>query len=120
MPTSGRAAIALARRGARVGRAPATGINSAATAYPSSCKGIKREISDSFGEAYAELAGILNEERLWAKATLPTYQDRKVFFEAIVNGDPDPIDLLRRGDAQGARDLIAAHVHAVDSTAAPA
>ena len=32
--------------------------------------------------------------RGWAKGTLPTYQDRKVFFESIVNGDPDPIELL--------------------------
>ena len=29
------------------------------------------------------------------RATLPTYQDRKAFFEEIVNGDPDPIELLR-------------------------
>ena len=33
----------------------------------------------------------------WAKATLPTYQDRKEFFEGIVNGDPDPVELLREG-----------------------
>ena len=46
--------------------------------------------------------------RGWAKGTLPTYQDRKVFFESIVNGDPDPIELLRRGDEQAVRDLIAA------------
>ena len=36
--------------------------------------------------------------RGWAKGTLPTYQDRKVFFESIVNGEPDPIELLRDGD----------------------
>ncbi|MBL1905005.1 bifunctional precorrin-2 dehydrogenase/sirohydrochlorin ferrochelatase, partial [Klebsiella pneumoniae] len=42
------------------------------------------------------------------KATLPTYQDRKAFFEEIVNGDPDPIELLRAGDEQAVRDLIAA------------
>ena len=29
---------------------------------------------------------ILNEVRGWAKGTLPTYQDRKAFFEEIVNG----------------------------------
>jgi hypothetical protein len=38
---------------------------------------------------------LLNEVRGWAKGTLPTYQDRKEFFEGIVNGDPDPIELLR-------------------------
>ncbi len=51
---------------------------------------------------------LLNEARGWAKGTLPTYQDRKAFFEGIVNGDPDPIELLRAGDAQAVRDLIAA------------
>ena len=50
---------------------------------------------------------MLNEVRGWAKGTLPTYQDRKVFFEAIVNGDPDPIELLRAGDEHAVRDLIA-------------
>jgi precorrin-2 dehydrogenase/sirohydrochlorin ferrochelatase len=68
---------------------------STAGASPALAKRIKREISASFGEAYAELAGILNDERGWAKGTLPTYQDRKAFFEEIVNGDPDPIELLR-------------------------
>ena len=51
---------------------------------------------------------LLNEVRGWAKGTLPTYQDRKVFFESIVNGEPDPIELLRQGDEQAVRDLIAA------------
>ena len=40
--------------------------------------------------------------RGWAKGTLPTYQDRKEFFEGIVNGEPDPIELLR-GDGAGRR-----------------
>ncbi len=30
---------------------------------------------------------------------LPTYQDRKEFFESIVDGEPDPIELLRAGEA---------------------
>ena len=51
---------------------------------------------------------MLNDVRGWAKGTLPTYQDRKAFFEEIVNGDPDPIVLLRDGDAQAVRDLIEA------------
>ncbi len=50
---------------------------------------------------------LLNEVRGWAKGTLPTYQDRKEFFEGIVNGDPDPVELLRRGDEQAVRELIA-------------
>jgi hypothetical protein len=78
---------------------------------------MKREIGDLFGEEYATLAILLNEVRGWAKGTLPTYQDRKDFFEGIVNGEPDPIALLRAGDAAAVRDLIAA---AQQATATPA
>ncbi len=81
---------------------------STAGASPALAKRMKREIAEQFGEAYAQLAVLLNEVRGWAKGTLPTYQDRKVFFESIVNGDPDPIELLRRGDADGVRALIEA------------
>ena len=45
---------------------------------------------------------MLNDVRGWAKGTLPTYQDRKAFFEGIVNGEPDPIELLRDGDEAAA------------------
>jgi precorrin-2 dehydrogenase/sirohydrochlorin ferrochelatase len=55
---------------------------------------------------------MLNDVRGWAKGTLPTYQDRKVFFEDIVNGDPDPIELLRAGDADAVHALIEAAQHA--------
>jgi siroheme synthase-like protein len=81
---------------------------STAGASPALAKRIKREIADEYGEPYARLAELLNEVRGWAKGTLPTYQDRKVFFESIVNGDPDPVELLRAGDEQAVRDLIAA------------
>jgi siroheme synthase-like protein len=81
---------------------------STAGASPALAKRMKREIAEAFGEPYARLAEILNDYRGWAKATLPTYDDRKEFFESIVNGDPDPIELLRRGDEQAVRDLIAA------------
>jgi hypothetical protein len=67
---------------------------------------MKREIAEQFGEPYALLAIILNEARGWAKATLPTYQDRKQFFESIVNGEPDPIELIRAGDLEAVRELI--------------
>jgi precorrin-2 dehydrogenase/sirohydrochlorin ferrochelatase len=70
---------------------------STAGASPALAKRIKAEITESFGEPYARLAVLLNEARGWAKGNLPTYQDRKTFFEGIVNGDPDPIDLLREG-----------------------
>ena len=79
---------------------------STAGASPALAKRMKREIGELFGEPYAVLAVLLNEARGWAKATLPTYQDRKEFFESIVEGDPDPIELLREGDLQAVRDLI--------------
>jgi siroheme synthase-like protein len=81
---------------------------STAGASPALAKRIKAEIAEEFGEPYARLAVVLNEVRGWAKATLPTYQDRKAFFEGIVNGDPDPVELLRAGDERAVRDLIAA------------
>jgi precorrin-2 dehydrogenase/sirohydrochlorin ferrochelatase len=80
---------------------------STAGASPALAKRIKREIADSFGEPYARLAVLLNEVRGWAKGTLPTYQDRKAFFEEIVNGDPDPVELVRAGDEAAVRELIA-------------
>ncbi len=86
---------------------------STAGASPALAKRMKREIEAQFGEPYARLAVLLNEVRGWAKGTLPTYQERKQFFEGIVGGDPDPIALLRDGDPahgsgeQAVRDLIA-------------
>jgi siroheme synthase-like protein len=81
---------------------------STAGASPALAKRMKREISELFGEEYARLAVLLNDARGWAKGTLPTYQDRKEFFEGIVNGDPDPVDLLRAGDERAVVDLIRA------------
>jgi siroheme synthase-like protein len=80
---------------------------STAGASPALAKRMKREISEMFGEPYATLAVLLNEARGWAKGNLPTYQDRKQFFEWIVNGEPDPIALLRDGQVEAVRDLIA-------------
>jgi precorrin-2 dehydrogenase / sirohydrochlorin ferrochelatase len=89
---------------------------STAGASPALAKRIRDEIAEEYGEPYARLAVLLNEVRGWAKSVLPTYQDRKAFFESIVNGEPDPVELLRRGDEQAVRDLIAA----AQRTAAPA
>jgi siroheme synthase-like protein len=79
---------------------------STAGASPALAKRIKRQIAEEYGEPYARLAVLLNEARGWAKGTLPTYQDRKAFFEGIVNGDPDPIALLREGDEDTVRHVI--------------
>ena len=81
---------------------------STAGASPALAKRMKREVTELFGEEYAQLAIMLNDARGWAKGTLPTYQDRKAFFESIVNGEPDPIELLRAGDSQAVLDIIAA------------
>lgn len=93
---------------------------STAGASPALAKRMKREISDLFGEQYAALAQILNDHRGWAKGTLPTYQDRKAFFEEIVNGDPDPVVLLREGRRAELDELISQarerHAERVSST----
>ncbi|MGZ5331859.1 MAG: precorrin-2 dehydrogenase/sirohydrochlorin ferrochelatase family protein [Solirubrobacterales bacterium] len=90
-------------------------------ASPALAKRMKREISEQFGPAYAELAVILNEVRGWAKGTLPTYNDRRDFFEEIVNGDPDPVELIREGRTGEVRELIEAakerHAEALGASA---
>jgi len=92
---------------------------STAGASPALAKRIKRQIAEEYGEPYARLAVILNEARGWAKATLPTYQDRKEFFEGIVNGDPDPVELLRSDQETQVLALIeAAKERAAESLAA--
>src|SRR4051794_9696997 len=92
---------------------------STAGASPALAKRIKRQIADEYGEPYARLAVLLNEARGWAKGTLPTYQDRKDFFEGIVNGDPDPVALLQAGDAGAGRGPIAAGPRRPSPAAAP-
>ena len=81
---------------------------STAGASPALAKRMKREVTELFGEEYAQLAIMLNDARGWAKGTLPTYQDRKAFFEEIVNGEPDPIALLRAGKPRDVLALIEA------------
>jgi len=81
---------------------------STAGASPALAKRMKREIAETYGEPYARLAVILNNHRGWAKGTLPTYQDRKEFFEGIVNGDPDPIELINQGREDEVQRLIEA------------
>jgi precorrin-2 dehydrogenase / sirohydrochlorin ferrochelatase len=79
---------------------------STAGASPALAKRMKREIAETYGEPYARLAVILNDHRGWAKSTLPTYQDRKEFFEGIVNGEPDPVELVRQGREDEVQRLI--------------
>lgn len=90
-----------------VRRGPIAIAISTAGASPALAKRMKDEIAEQFGDEYAALALMLNEVRGWAKATLPTYQDRKAFFESILNGEPDPLELLRLGDEPAVKELIA-------------
>lgn len=89
---------------------------STAGASPALAKRMKREIAEQYGAPYAELAVILNGVREWAKATLPTYNDRKDFFESIVGGRPDPIELLREGRADDLKLVIEAAQRNAEST----
>jgi siroheme synthase-like protein len=91
---------------------------STAGSSPALAKRMKREIAENFGDPYADLAIILNDVRGWAKSTLPTYNDRKNFFERIVNGDPDPIALLREGRVDEVHELVAAAQAQVEQAAA--
>jgi siroheme synthase-like protein len=89
---------------------------STAGASPALAKRMKREAAAAFGPEYVELALLLDGVREWAKATLPTYQDRKIFFEDIVNGTPDPLELLRNGDEHAVREMISAAQRSATTT----
>ncbi|MEA2517340.1 MAG: precorrin-2 dehydrogenase [Actinomycetota bacterium] len=75
-------------------------------ASPALAKRMKREAAEMFDHAYSQLAAILDDVRPWAKEHLPDYEARRDFFDSIVNGDPDPIDLLRRGRIADVKTLI--------------
>lgn len=77
-------------------------------ASPALAKRLRDEIATSFGPAWGTLAQRLKVERAWAREELPTYQARQAFFESIVLGDPDPIEILQAADGeQGLEQLIA-------------
>ena len=78
-------------------RGPITVAVSTAGASPALAQRIRSEVAAHVGEEYAVLAAILDDLRPWVKANLPTYEARRAFFDGIVNGDPDPIELLRVG-----------------------
>ncbi|MEA2477467.1 MAG: precorrin-2 dehydrogenase [Actinomycetota bacterium] len=81
---------------------------STAGASPALAQRMRREIAESFGPVYAQLAVELRALRAWAKESLPTYERRKAFFDSVVNGSPDPIELLRSGERDGLRSAIEA------------
>lgn len=79
---------------------------STAGASPALAQRMRDEIAAHFGPEHGQLALMLNDIRGWAKSSLATYRDRKSFFESIVRGEPDPIELLRTGDEAAVRVLI--------------
>ena len=91
---------AISRRG------PIAVAVSTSGASPALAKRIRREIDERVGTEYSLLASLLDEQRDWAKETLPTYDDRRRFFEGIVEGSPDPVQLLRDGKIDAVRALI--------------
>ena len=76
---------------------------STAGASPALAKRMKREIAEQFGEDYARLAVLLNEVRGWAKATLPTYQERKRLLRGDRRRRPRPDRAAARGRRATAR-----------------
>jgi siroheme synthase-like protein len=66
-------------------------------ASPALAKRIRAEVAATLDDAHARLAAVLEELRPWAKDTLPSYEARRDFFDAVVNGQPDPVELIRAG-----------------------
>lgn len=87
-------------------RGPITVAVSTAGASPALAQRIRSEVAAHVGDEYALLANILDDLRPWAKANLPTYEARRSFFDGIVNGDPDPIELLRAGKRAEVDELV--------------
>jgi siroheme synthase-like protein len=53
-------------------------------ASPALAQRIKREVAERYGVEYAHLARRLAELRPWAKENLATYEERRDFFQALV------------------------------------
>lgn len=93
---------AIARRG------PLAVAITTSGASPALAQRMRRETAERFDEAYARLARLLDAERPWAKEHLTDYESRRDFFASIVNGQPDPIELLRSGEEDAVTELIRA------------
>ena len=76
-------------------------------ASPALAKRMRDDALSRFDDAYARLAEILDDLRGWARTEVPDYGTRRDFFESLVNGAPDPIELLRAGAEDEVHRLIA-------------
>ncbi|MFP5224360.1 MAG: bifunctional precorrin-2 dehydrogenase/sirohydrochlorin ferrochelatase [Actinomycetota bacterium] len=65
-----------------------------------------RDLIAAQATGFGRLAERLGQERDWSQRELSDYQQRQRFFESIVCGDPDPVDLVRRGDMAALEELI--------------
>lgn len=75
-------------------------------ASPALAKRLRDQIAATFGPEWGQLAERLSHERSWARENLSHYGLRKSFFESIVLGSVDPIQLLKDGDLDGLETLI--------------
>ncbi len=81
-----------------VRRGPVCIAISTSGASPALAIRIKKEIGETYGHEHERLATMLDELRPWAREHLSTYEERRDFFDSIVNGSPDTIDLLASGN----------------------
>ena len=70
-------------------------------ASPTVAKRLRREFERTIGAEYAELLRLLNSLRGVAKRQLPSYNDRKHYFDQLVRGRV--FQLVRSGQPQAAR-----------------
>ena len=70
-------------------------------ASPSLAKRLRTDIERLLGREYAPLARLLRNLRGIAKRRLPSYQDRKVYFDRLLGGKVIP--LIRAGHGEAAK-----------------
>lgn len=68
---------------------------------PSLAKRIRRELGERIGPEYTPMLRLLASLRGLAKQTLPSYRDRKRYFDGLVHGRV--FSLVREGKTQAAR-----------------
>ena len=88
-------APAIARRGDVV-VAVSTGGGS-----PALAKRVRRDVAELIGDNYARMLRLLRGLRAMAKRRLPTYQDRKRYFDGLIGGRV--FALVKAGQVQAAR-----------------
>jgi uroporphyrin-III C-methyltransferase/precorrin-2 dehydrogenase/sirohydrochlorin ferrochelatase len=82
-------------------KGPLTIAVSTGGASPSVAKKLRTELSRTIGDAYAPLLGLLARLRGIAKRRLPSYADRKRYFDRLVHGRV--FELVRAGRGAQAR-----------------